>query len=184
MRRLSESVWGDLRKKSLGQEVRTEDDIDGYSYEEFLEYIKDTYIPTNRYTVHTFISPTNSDIECIQLCVEDTENGYPVNIYYQRKSKNSHTEHPHEVTISSKIINNHPELTDILEKENYTTTKPPIFYYTITKKNSAPVTKERPKRMTYAVNKELGPLKNSDCVNILDIVLSVIEKPFFVKRTK
>ena len=39
MKKLSESVWGDLRKKSLGQEERVEkDNIEG-----FYEYLLDTY---------------------------------------------------------------------------------------------------------------------------------------------
>ena len=40
----NESVWGDIRKKSLGQETRIEDDIDYMDRDEFYEYLKATYI--------------------------------------------------------------------------------------------------------------------------------------------
>ena len=43
MKKLSESVWGDIRKKSLGQEIRLEDDINQLSLDEFCEYLKTKY---------------------------------------------------------------------------------------------------------------------------------------------
>ena len=38
-----ESVWGDIRKKSIGQEERKETSIDEYSIDNFFKYLKDTY---------------------------------------------------------------------------------------------------------------------------------------------
>lgn len=43
MKKLSESVWGDIRKKSLGKEERTEDDVNLLSKDEFYDYINDHY---------------------------------------------------------------------------------------------------------------------------------------------
>ena len=43
MKKLSESVWGDIRKKSLGQEQRLEDDVNLLSKDEFYDYINDHY---------------------------------------------------------------------------------------------------------------------------------------------
>ena len=40
---LKESVWGDIRKKSLGQEERIEDDISNYDFKEMLDYINSIY---------------------------------------------------------------------------------------------------------------------------------------------
>ena len=44
-----ESVWGELRKKSLGQEVREEDNVENLDGDEFREYIENRYeyIDTN-----------------------------------------------------------------------------------------------------------------------------------------
>ena len=43
MKRLSESVWGDLRKKSLGQETRIEEDVNHMDFDTFADYIKYNY---------------------------------------------------------------------------------------------------------------------------------------------
>ena len=40
---ISESVWGDIRKKSLGQEERQEDDINHLDCRGLYEYLKNTY---------------------------------------------------------------------------------------------------------------------------------------------
>ena len=40
---LKESVWGDIRKKSLGTEVRTEDDVNSLDCAGFCEYLKTKY---------------------------------------------------------------------------------------------------------------------------------------------
>ena len=46
---IKESVWGELRKKSLGQEVREEDNVENLDGDEFREYIEKRYeyIDTN-----------------------------------------------------------------------------------------------------------------------------------------
>lgn len=178
MRKLSESVWGDVRKKSLGQEVRIENDIDGLSYKEFLEYITDTYIPTSKYHIHSFVSLKNPDeFICIQMPIEDLENGYPVTIYYRIKG----IEQPDRVAISTKLFDIHPELMDRL-KEEYTVEKPPLTTYTVKRKNGGFTSVEKPKRNTNTVTKQTDQLKNSDCINILDIVLSMAKEPFFIKK--
>lgn len=43
MKRLSESVWGDIRKKSLGQEDRAEENVNNFSLKELCEYTKSRY---------------------------------------------------------------------------------------------------------------------------------------------
>ena len=40
---LMESVWGDIRKKSLGQEDRVEDDVNSMTHKGFVEYLKSNY---------------------------------------------------------------------------------------------------------------------------------------------
>ena len=44
---LNESVWGDIRKKSLGQETRTEDDVNHLNAVGFCDYLKEHYKTTN-----------------------------------------------------------------------------------------------------------------------------------------
>lgn len=40
---MNESVWGDIRKKSIGQEVRAEDDVNAMTHKGFVEYLKSNY---------------------------------------------------------------------------------------------------------------------------------------------
>ena len=49
MRKLSESVWGDIRKKSLGQEDRIEDNIDLMTIDEFSNYVDKHYVGTTNH---------------------------------------------------------------------------------------------------------------------------------------
>ena len=44
---INESVWGDLRKKSLGQETRIEDDVDSMDKFGFIDYIRKNYYTTD-----------------------------------------------------------------------------------------------------------------------------------------
>ena len=59
MKRLRESVWGDLRKKSLGQETRIENDINNLSPEGFCEYLMGEYECINGYDIEYAIALSN-----------------------------------------------------------------------------------------------------------------------------
>ena len=48
---LEESIWGDLRKKSLGKEERMEDDINLFGPEELCDYLKKTYVSQDLYDI-------------------------------------------------------------------------------------------------------------------------------------
>ena len=69
---VDESVWSDIRKKSLGKEERIEDNIDGLGFHEFVSYLKDTYTiddPTNFFDIGIF--PTmGTDIVNISIPIE------------------------------------------------------------------------------------------------------------------
>lgn len=43
MKKLSESVWGDIRRRAEGLQDRKEDDIDNLSFNDFEQYLKDSY---------------------------------------------------------------------------------------------------------------------------------------------
>ena len=43
MKKLSESVWGEIRKKSLGQEERKEESVNSMSKDEFADYLREIY---------------------------------------------------------------------------------------------------------------------------------------------
>lgn len=43
MKKLSESVWGDIRKRAEGNIIRKEDDVNHMNFDTFADYIKDNY---------------------------------------------------------------------------------------------------------------------------------------------
>ena len=53
---LKESVWGDIRKKSIGQEIREEDNINNLDGRAFVDYLKQQYdYPTASKTGDSFV---------------------------------------------------------------------------------------------------------------------------------
>ena len=80
MRKLSESVWGDLRKKSIGQEERIEDSINDMNLGQFCDYLKDTYKCNDRQSDISINVFDNVLTICICLYVDET--GYYRYIYY------------------------------------------------------------------------------------------------------
>ena len=164
MRKLSESVWGSIRKKSLGQETRIEDDIDRLSYDDFVKYIKCAYECNNNYDIRTTPSFSSPSLMLIEIPIYEDITGYVpmVTINYQTKSglySSFDNEQPTCVAVSKLIFYQYPELENLLKE------------YDI----------EKPEKGAYIIDTK-GKLKNSDCVNILDIVLSVVSDPLYVKK--
>ena len=60
---IKESVWGDLRKKSLGQEARVEDDVDLMDTERLYQYVISKYRTLPGYTAYKIIR-TYRAIDC------------------------------------------------------------------------------------------------------------------------
>ena len=162
---LMESVWGDMRRKSLGQEKRIEEDVDRLSYTDFLKYLQDTYVPTDYYVINAEPSMINSALMLIRIPIEEMSTSIPpVTINYQIKTglyKSYDKEQPSCVAVSSLLFDKYPELMDLLK--DYDVEIPE-------------------KRKAYVVDTKAGPMKNSDCVNIIDIVLSVSEQPLYIKK--
>ena len=166
MRKLSESVWGSIRKKSLGQEVRIENDVDRLSYKDFLGYLEGTYIPTDEYVITTTPSISNPALMLIQVPIwTDMGDGvHSITINYQTKTGLYHSydkDQPSCVAISSLIFHEFPELENALNEYDIDKTQ---------------------KKSVYVIDTKEGPLKNSDCVNILDIVLGIIYEPLVKKE--
>jgi hypothetical protein len=42
---INESAWGEMRRRSSGEQIRKEDDLDNLSFEEFYEYLRKKYTP-------------------------------------------------------------------------------------------------------------------------------------------
>ena len=119
---LNESVWSDIRKKSLGQEERIENSIDSMTIQEFYHYWKDRYeiIDKNGSIQELqFINhPVNYQDE-YGTPIERTHNDgfsftYTVEMVYNYK-KNEIVEM--RLWYFSQLIADYPNLRDVLGKE-------------------------------------------------------------------
>ena len=45
---IKESIWGDIRRRGNGTDVKKEDDIDHFDYEEFFVYLTELYKPVSK----------------------------------------------------------------------------------------------------------------------------------------
>lgn len=170
----------DIHKQSNKDLERKEDDVDLLSYDDFVKYLKKTYEPTNSYSyqIKTYPSISNPSLMLIHIPLElyrldgvVTQTRVPVlSINYQTKSQGFHSYDKEQatcITLSSELFDNYPELEDMLgEKYDVDTSK----------RKATP-------RGPVVVDSKTGPLLNSQCVDIIDLVLSVLKKPLVSKKT-
>ena len=108
-RDINESVWGDLRKKSLGQEERLEDNVNDLTVLDFYKYILDRYKCTewkiNNYTSFYVIAVPFLDI--------DGDTSYSVHYNYSKYDKH--------ISINKRVDDLDPDLIKKI-KDNYTVT--------------------------------------------------------------
>ena len=168
---LKESIWSDIHKRSNGVQIRKEDDyIDKLDFNEFIQYLDDTYESTDSSVENIDVHPSlsNPSLQLIQIPIEKIgERIPPVTINYQTKGTGFNgydVEKPSCVAISSILFKSYPELVDNLEMEY------DLEYPTL--------------RRSYIVDTKSGPMKNSDCIKILDIVLSMVKDPVVIKKIR
>ena len=163
---LNESVWGDIRKKSMGQEERIENSVDQLSYEEFLNYIDNSYDQTLQ-EIEESVSGSNPYMMLIIIPIEKRGNLIPnVTINYQTTGQGMGAfkeERPSIVAVSKVLFEWYPELLGMLEEK----------YEVNTYGGEGRI---------YTVDTRENYLKNSDCMKILDIVFSVVNKPIITKK--
>ena len=175
-----ESVWVDIHKQSNKDLERKEDDVDLLSYDDFVKYLKNTYESTySSYPIRTEPSLSNPAMMLIQIPLEiqkfdgvTTKTRVPVlTINYQTKSQGFHSYDKEQATciaLSSKFtFDAYPELEDMLGEK-----------YDVDKSN-----KQATPPGPVIVDSKTGPLLNSQCVDIIDIVLSVLKNPLVSKKT-
>ena len=63
---LKESVWADIHKRSNGEQVRKEDDINKFNRDEMLEYIYSIY-DNNPSVMANIIKSNPSGLECFDI---------------------------------------------------------------------------------------------------------------------
>jgi len=152
MRKLSESVWADIRKKSLGQEDRLENYINNMTIDEFSKYLKEIYVCNSEHRIKDYRPRVNlivipimeKNTDCMSLGINFDVNGV---IEY--------------MTISNSIILYHM---DLLEMTNLF-----VEYggkgYSLDEDHAS---------IDRANGETGGRLKKSDCIKIIDNFLETI----------
>ena len=160
MRKLSESVWGDLRKKSLGQEEREEDSYKGMNIGEFEKYLKDHYEWTDKYKNNTFpMIGTNLPKTFVNICVIGVvESPGKKTFIYLGYRFNNLDRGDYTVTITKTISPNHNELHiyDFF-----------FFFYTL----------KETKEWSYEIIPEDREVNNEFFMEVLDFIINNTKYP-------
>lgn len=69
MKKLSESIWSDIHKRSVGSEIRKEDDIENLNRDEMLDYIYSIYDVNKNVNASSSIKSTVKDTTAFSLAV-------------------------------------------------------------------------------------------------------------------
>ncbi len=165
MKKLSniiESFWGDVHKRSRGDEIRKEDNIDTYDIETFCEYIKKIYTLIRNSEEYIYVSTSVPSNPYILLPIEGlTKDSDCLRLYGygqgEESIKNIFIEDWEQFT-----KNNLKKLENLLGDEYTIIHNEPHFYGEIKKKSD-------------------GEITNSETIDIIDKILSVVKRPLLKK---
>lgn len=149
MKKLSESIWSDIQKRSSGETVRKEDEINLLDLEGLYEYILSHYE-----IKHTYPQPfLRNTYFTIPLIIESTA-VYRISIHFPTNKKIEQIFlHTYEKSCGDAI--------DYLKKQ-YDLDINPDKGINIKPKN--------------------GDLTNTDCLNVIDIIIANVDEPFLIKK--
>ena len=163
MKKLSESVWVDIHKRSNCELDRKEESIDSLDYNEFFQYLKDHYEvcvpdPDNFYQIGQWLDP-NTMVGNIAIAVAK---GSKSN-FRLRFQKNMNTNEFLPIIINLDFFKTYPREIERTFGDKYElNTHPANIFPTISPKE--------------------GKITNSVCVDVLDKILSIVEEPIFRKK--
>lgn len=84
MRKLSESIWGDIRKRSEGTSERSEDDINTFSIDGLCDYMNGIYESTTKQDIYV------SKDGWLTVCLYEDETGYYRYLFYNGDQVTTH----------------------------------------------------------------------------------------------
>ena len=81
-KKTNESIWSDIQDRSSGETIRKEDDIDNLEFNEFYDYLKNTYeeLDENQFMVIGKYQTPGTDIMNISLPIEKNDNKVTPNL--------------------------------------------------------------------------------------------------------
>jgi hypothetical protein len=162
--RKNESVWSDIHRRSNGSQGRKEDDINKLDFDDFFEYLKDIYVrikPSSFWAIGKYDEPgMEGEVQTISFPVESSAMG-SIAI---KKNVKTNTFYP--IKMKHKFL------------EQYETDLYNTFY----------LTKDAAKLSGYIINKNTcdifphnGHITNEICIDVIDKLLGIVERPIFKK---
>jgi hypothetical protein len=156
---VNESVWTDMQKRSSGEDIRKEDDIDNMDYEEFFVYLTEHYKPKSKKTddgIGGRTSIVDTDIIDIFIPISPINSITRTLVVEMDKKDNSIV----SIRTSSTLFDKYINLERMLSK-NYT-------LHTIKGSNGL-----------YIISKEKPT--NRTVTDLIDIFLAVVDNPILEK---
>lgn len=170
---IGESVWGDIRKRGNGSEIKREDNIDNMVFAEFFQYIKDNYEvcdPNDFFAIGQWLD-TNTYMGNISIPIE----------------KNNPNETPNFSNRMLKIQKDLKNRFDCADKEGEMFIKPNRYVFRLYPNEL---------RKTFGDKYELditpggegkiipksGKITNQVCIDVLDKLLGMVEEPILKKK--
>ena len=160
---LRESHWSEMNRRSQGIKVRKEDDIDNLNFKEFVQYLKDTYTvddDSNFFAIGTF--PTmGTDIINVSIPIEKKD------IYTEQRNGNR------MLAIGKDMRKN--EFVNIRPNKY-------VFHLYPRELNSVFGDKFEVDHTNYELKPKNGIITNSLCVEVIDKLLDMVERPILIKN--
>ena len=168
---VEESVWGDLRKKSLGQEERLENNINDLNFEQMLDYLEDTYEYDD--DAVTEIN-RNGNISGVSVCIVHLGKNSLFDLYidYQECMDSD----DREMLIPSEALEKMPDRYSELEDKYYNLYDELNKEYNIYKKSDWDGT------TMYAIAPKHGDVDNKFFLEVLYFIINNVDKPILKKR--
>ena len=156
---IKESIWSDIQDRSSGEQVRQEDDVDRFGYEEFFVYLTEHYKPKSKKIneeIGRRTSVIDTDIIEIFIPIESIDGWIKTLIIEMSKKDNSVISLATSPTLFDKYVNLERMLSN-----NYTLT---------TSRLSSRIYLKPKKKPT-----------NRTIVDLIDIFLAVVDNPILEK---
>jgi hypothetical protein len=160
---IKESIWSDIQDRSTGETIRKEDDIDNLDFYEFVEYLKNTY--ENDDTTGFFkigLFPTmGTDVINVSIPIEKKDN------YTEQRNGNR------MLTIGYNKRTN--EFVNIRPNKY-------VFYLYPRELNKVFGDKFEIDHTNFELKPKDGVITNSVCVEVIDKLLDIVERPMLTKK--
>ena len=168
---VEESVWGDLRKKSLGQEERMENNVNDLSFEQMLDYLEDTYECDD--DVITEIN-RNGTIYGVSVCIVHLGNDSLFDLYMDYQECMDGDERV--VMIPCEALEKTPDRYSELEDKYYNLHDELSKEYRIYDRSDWDGTS------MYAIAPKHGDVDNKFFLEVLYFIINNVDKPILKKR--